>query len=64
MKREQLLRELRKIAKSNGWEFEVFEDNGKGSHYRVTLNGKSTTIKSGEMTPLYVGLIKKQLGIK
>lgn len=64
MKREQLLRELRKIAKANGWEFEIFEDNGKGSHYRVKLNGKMTTIKSGEMTPLYVNLIKKQLGIK
>lgn len=64
MKREQLLQELRKIAKAMNTELGIFEDKGKGSHYRVTLNGKMTTIKSGEMTPGYVRLIKKQLGIK
>ena len=63
MKREQLIRELRKYAKGKGLELEVFEGDGKGSHYRVTLNGKMTTIKSGEMTPLYVQIIKKQLGV-
>ena len=64
MKREQLLRELRKIAKSQNLELEVFEDKGKGSHYRVKLNGKMTTIKSGELTPTYVRLVKKQLGVE
>lgn len=64
MKRDQLLRELRKMAKTNGWELEILEEKGKGSHYRVTLNGKMTTIKSGEMTPLYVRIIKKQLGVE
>lgn len=63
MKREQLIKELRKLARKEGKAFEVFEDNGKGSHYRVTYDGRSTTIKSGEMTPLYVQIIKKQLGI-
>lgn len=63
MKRDQLLRELRKIAKDRQMELEIFEDRGKGSHYRVKLNGKMTTIKSGELTPGYVKLIKKQLGV-
>lgn len=63
MKREQLLRELRKIAKDRNLELTVFESKGKGSHYRVSLDGKMTTIKSGELTPTYVRLIKKQLGI-
>lgn len=63
MKRDQLLRELRKYAKAHELDLEVFEDKGKGSHYRVTLNGKMTTIKSGELTPLYVQIIKKQLGV-
>lgn len=63
MKREQLIRELRKIAKETGQDLEIFEDKGKGSHYRVKFNGKLTTIKSGELTPGYVRLIKKQLGI-
>ncbi|CAN7734161.1 hypothetical protein [Neorhizobium tomejilense] len=64
MKREQFLRELRKIAKDQDLELEIFEDKGKGSHYRVKLNGRITTIKSGELTPGYVRLIKKQLGLE
>lgn len=63
MTREALLRELRKIARSNDWDLEVFTDKGKGSHYRVTMNGKMTTIKSGELTPGYVRIVKQQLGI-
>lgn len=63
MKREQFIRELRKIAKDKQMDLEIFEDKGKGSHYRVKLNGKMTTIKSGELTPTYVRLVKKQLGI-
>ncbi len=31
MKREQLLQELRKIAKLNGVTFTIFENEGKGS---------------------------------
>lgn len=63
MKREQFLRELRKIAKDRQLDLKIFEDKGKGSHYRVKLNGKMTTIKSGELTPTYVRLVRKQLGI-
>lgn len=63
MKREQFLRELRKIAKDRQFDLEIFEDKGKGSHYRVKLNGKMTTIKSCELTPTYVRLVRKQLGI-
>lgn len=64
MKRDQFLRELRKIAKDRHLSSpEIFEDKGKGSHYRVRFNGKITTIKSGELTPSYVRLIKKQLGL-
>lgn len=63
MKREQFIRELRKLAKEQDAEFEVTEDKGKGSHYRIKFNGKRTTLKSGELTPQYVRLIKKQLGI-
>lgn len=64
MKREQFMKELRKIAKQRKLELVVYEDKGKGSHYRVTLNGRITTIKSGELTPLYVQIVKKQLGIE
>lgn len=64
MKREQLIQELRKIARSKGVRFEVHEGKGKGSHYLIVFGDNVTTLKSGEMKPGYVSLIKKQLGIK
>lgn len=63
MKREQFLRELRKLANDQNAFFEIYQNAGKGSHYRVTFKDKTTTIKSGEITPVYAKLIKKQLGI-
>lgn len=63
MKRDQFIRELRKFAKDQNKELEIFEDKGKGSHYRIKFDGKITTLKSGELTPTYVRLVKKQLGI-
>lgn len=45
MKREQLLRELRKECKSRGWDFNIDTRLGKGSHYRVSVNGRKTTIR-------------------
>lgn len=63
MKREALIRELRNLAKLEGKEFEVVENKGKGSHYRVKFGDRITTLKSGELTPTYVKLIKKQLGV-
>lgn len=64
MKRDQFIRELRKIAKDQNKELEIYEDKGKGSHYRIKFNGRLTTLKSGELTPTYVRLVKKQLGIE
>ena len=64
LKREALLRELKAHARKRGKPIEVFTDKGKGSHYRVSFDGRMTTIKSGELTPAYVRLIKKQLGIE
>lgn len=64
MKREALLRELRKLAKRQGKDFEVFTDRGKGSHYRVRFGDRITTIQSGELSALHVRTIRKQLGIE
>jgi hypothetical protein len=63
VKREALIRELRKWDRSKGIPFAVITDKGKGSHYRIKVGGKSTTVKSGELRPGYVALIKKQLGV-
>lgn len=64
MKREALLRELRKLARDSGTDFEVVTNKGKGSHYRVRFGQRWTIIKSGELTPGYVKLIKNQLGVE
>ncbi|KKB12471.1 hypothetical protein VE25_07135 [Devosia geojensis] len=63
MTRDQLLRLLRKECKARGWTLEVDTRLGKGSHYRVMVNGRITTIKSGEMSPQYVKLVRAQLGL-
>lgn len=58
------MRELRKLAREKGIEFEVVASRGKGSHYRVRFGNRETTVKSGEPRPSYVKLIKAQLGIE
>jgi hypothetical protein len=64
MKREQLLRLLRREARKAKVEFRVEKAEGKGSHYRVYLGSRVTTIKSGELKPGYVKLVCRQLGLE
>ncbi len=63
MKREALIRELRRYAAKRKLLFEVDTAGGKGSHYRVRLGERVTTVQSGELSPLLVNRICKQLGI-
>jgi hypothetical protein len=63
MKREQLLRELRKIARERNVDLTITTNRGKGSHIRVQLGDRMTIIMDGELTPLHVRTIKKQLGL-
>ncbi len=63
MKRDQFLKELRKLARSTGKDLRIVTNKGKGSYIRVTYDGNTTTVKDGELTPGYVKLLKKQLGI-
>ena len=63
MKREQFIQYLRKLARERQVAFEVITIYGKGSHYRIVFGKKSTILKSGELNPGYVRLLKKQLEI-
>lgn len=63
MKRDQFLKELRKQARKQGATLTIVTNKGKGSHIRVTLGGRTTTVKDGELSPGYVRLLKKQLGV-
>ena len=64
MNRDQLIKILRKQARKSGQPFEVDTKKGKGSHYRVRLGSRVSTIQSGELTPLMVRTIRKQLGLE
>ena len=54
---------LRKEAKTKGLSFDTRTDRGKGGHMLVYVGDRFTTVKSGEMSPLYVKLVRKQLGL-
>jgi hypothetical protein len=43
--------------------YELDKAGGKGSHYRLRLGDAVTTVQSGELTPLLVNRICKQLGV-
>jgi hypothetical protein len=61
VKREQFIRELRHEAKRRGLAFRLDKSAGKGSHYRLHVGDHFTTIQSGELTPLMMRTIRRQL---
>ena len=63
MKREDLIRDLRRFARKNGLAFALLKDRGKGLHYTVKVGDRTTTVQSGELKPLWVKRILKQLEI-
>lgn len=48
MNRDDFLRALRKYCRKNGLTFEVNRRHGKGSHYWIKVNAKSTTAPKGD----------------
>jgi hypothetical protein len=60
--RKKFLRGLRDDAKSAGFEFFVDSKKGKGSHYRVTIGNRTTTVPE-KISPLMAKIIRKQLGL-
>lgn len=63
MKRDQLLSALRKWCRRNGRSLQVDTIGGKGSHIKIRIGGAATIVKGGELSPLYVQVVLKQLGI-
>jgi hypothetical protein len=59
MNRDQFIRRIRKTGRA----VSVDPTRGKGSHARITVDGKTTTIKAGELSRAYVALLLKQLGV-
>ncbi|WP_018260289.1 hypothetical protein [Methylobacterium sp. WSM2598] len=63
MKRDDLIRDLRRYARKNGLDFEVDKRGGTGSHYKIRVGDKFTILQSGELDPYKVQRICKQLSI-
>ena len=63
MKREQLIRNLRKEARDRGVDFAVDMARGKGGLCMVTLGDRISIIPSGEISPVFEKLIRRQLGL-
>jgi predicted RNA binding protein YcfA (HicA-like mRNA interferase family) len=63
MKREDLIRDLRRFARKNGLAFDLLRDKGKGSHDTVKVGDRTTTVQSGELKPLWIKRILRQLEI-
>lgn len=62
MKRDRFISELNKEARRLGEQFRIEKGKGKGSHFKAYFRGKVTIIQSGDLTPLRMRTIRKQLG--
>jgi len=68
VKRDRFISLLRTECTVRGWSLVVDKKLGKGSHYRIEVwSGDAmvakTTLKSGELSPGYMSIIRKQLGL-
>ncbi len=61
MTRGRFLRRLRKYCRKLGLSISVEESRGKGSH--VTVEDRRTIVKGGELSPIYIKLVLRQLGL-
>jgi predicted RNA binding protein YcfA (HicA-like mRNA interferase family) len=64
MKREELLKALKKLAKKNGTQYEWDGTHGNGSHGFVIFGDKKTVIPKGELKKGTFHGILKQLDLK
>lgn len=62
MTREQLIQSLRRYARKQKIAFEVDTKKGDGSHYRVTLGTKVSTLQQ-KLNPGRIQRFLKQLGV-
>jgi hypothetical protein len=63
LKREQLIQKFRKEAKLQGLPFRVDMARGKGGHCMVWVGDRATVIPSGEISPAFEKIIRRQLGL-
>lgn len=63
MKRDELIRALRRYARKRDVPFDLDKARGKGAHYRLRMGERVTTVQGGELSPFHIERICKQLAI-
>lgn len=63
MNRAQFRRKLKKYCRKHGLTYEWEPGEGKGSHGAVYVDGRRTTVQSGELQNFYVDDILDYFGI-
>jgi hypothetical protein len=63
VKRDRFLSALRRYCRKSGIEFRVVTERGKGGHVKIYAGGRETIVKSGELSPVYIEVVLKQLGL-
>ena len=61
MTREQFLRRLRRYCRKHGLALSVEKTRGKGSHMTIEVADRRTIVKDGELSPVYIKLVVRQL---
>ena len=63
MNRNEFLRQALRYARRNGLEYYYYPDRGKGSHGRLYIGERFTTVQNGEITRPMLATMLRQLGI-
>ena len=63
MNKEQFIRRVRRYARRNDLDCHFYPAWGKGSHGRLFVGERFTTVQDGELTPPMVSTMLRQLGI-
>jgi predicted RNA binding protein YcfA (HicA-like mRNA interferase family) len=63
MRGAEFVRLAKRYAKRTGKECRFVPGHGKGSHGRLYIGGRFTTVKRGEIPPGLLRAMLKQLGI-
>ena len=63
MNGREFIRRARRYAKSNGLAFALATGRDKGSHVRLTIGSRITTVQHGEIAPNTLADMLRQLNI-
>ena len=63
MNGREFVRQARRYARKNGLDINLDPSRGKGSHGKLTIGERSTTVQHGEIAPQTLASMFRQLQI-